>query len=64
MCIHGTSIQKCGTSVAARVNRAGPFCELCLHLQMALRVAENRNLEPMREALRALVENQAAQGRR
>lgn len=30
--------------VAARVNKTGPFCDLCLHLEMAKRHAEARGL--------------------
>jgi hypothetical protein len=33
------------TMVAAKVNRQGPFCELCRHLEMALRYAQHRGLK-------------------
>jgi rubredoxin len=32
------------TLQAAKANKQGPFCELCRHLEMALRYAQNRRL--------------------
>lgn len=33
---------KCQVAHAAKSNKAGPFCELCLHLIMAKRLAAQR----------------------
>ena len=41
------TLKKChktGVSRAAIVNKQGPFCNLCLHLEMAKRYAEHRGL--------------------
>lgn len=35
------------TMRAAQVNGQGPFCQLCRHLEMALRYAEHRKLYPV-----------------
>ena len=39
-CLH----VKCQTAHAAKVNKQGPFCGLCLHLEMARRFAEARGI--------------------
>ncbi len=42
-CLQGT---KCKVETAAKVNGAGPFCELCLHLELVKRHASVRGLSP------------------
>lgn len=44
-CFEPKPFKKCPTMVAARVNRQGPFCALCLHVEMARRYAANRKID-------------------
>jgi hypothetical protein len=42
----------CKTAKAVIVNKDGPYCILCLHLEMALRYAQHRNLQEVSRSLR------------
>lgn len=42
-----------GVRVASKVNGEGPFCSLCLHLEMAARYADARGYTAIREAMTA-----------
>jgi hypothetical protein len=35
---------KCGVETARRVNKQGPYCELCRHVEMARRYAGLRHI--------------------
>lgn len=37
--------KKCPVDTAVGVNKQGPFCGLCLHLEMAQRFAANRHIQ-------------------
>jgi len=40
-CLQGV---KCQVETAAKANKAGPFCQLCRHVEMAYRYAEARGV--------------------
>ncbi len=50
-CEHGT---KCKVVVAAKVNKDGPFCELCRHAIMAIRYAAARRMDLFPHILRLM----------